>query len=70
MDEVSKSYDNKACDLAGLNVLVYGDEHDPMALSSIVTMGYIKDLMESFGLNILKQRKNGYNITVEARREQ
>ena len=70
IDEIAKSYNNKVCDLAGLNDLVYGNEHDPMALSSIVTMGYIKDLLENFGLTILKQRKNGYNITVEARREQ
>ena len=69
LDEIVKSYLNKTCSLDEINTLLYGSDRDPMALSSIVTVSYIKDLMEKFGLNIIKLRKNGYEIMVEACRE-
>ena len=69
IDEIVKSYLNKTCSLDEINTLLYGRDRDPMALSSIVTVSYIKDLMEKFGLNIIKLRKNGYEIMVEACRE-
>ena len=70
MGEVCKSYANKTCGLEDLNTFIYGDEATPLAFSSAISMSYLKDLVESLGLKILKQRKNGYHMVVEAVREQ
>ena len=68
--DVCKSYANKTCGLEDLNALIYGGETNPLAFSSAVSMSYLKDMIESLGLKILKKRKNGYHIVIEALREQ
>ena len=68
--DACKSYVNKACTLEDLNNLLYGDRSDPLAISSAISMPYLKEIIERLGLKVLKQRKNGYRIIVEAIREQ
>lgn len=67
--EACKSYANQTCSLEDLNVLLYGDPSTPIAISSAISMPYIKTMLQRFGLKILKQRKNGYHILVEAERQ-
>jgi|TARA_Y100000593_G_C4229372_1_gene296154 hypothetical protein len=67
--EACKSYANKTCSLEDLNILLYGDPSTPIANSSAISMPFIKNILENLGLKILKQRKNGHHILVEAVRE-
>ena len=67
--EACKSYANKTCSLEDLNFLLDGYPSTPLAISSAISMSFIRNILESFGLKILKQRKNGHHILVEAVRE-
>ena len=68
--DICKSYVNKSCSIGDLNTLLYGDGTSPLVVTSALSMTYLKEMIEQFGLKILKQRKNGYHIVVEAVREQ
>ncbi len=68
--EACKSYANQTCSLEDLNVLLYGNPEIPIATSSAISMPYIKDILQKFGLKILKQRKSGHHIIVEAERQE
>lgn len=68
--DICKSYTNKSCSIEDLNRLLYGDGTSPLVVASALSMAHLKGMMEQFGLKVLKQRKNGYHIAVEAIREQ